>query len=94
MSAGSRRPRRYNIEFTAATERQMLRVSEPHRTRLSNAIDRLAENPRPPGVTKLSGLVDLYRIRVGDYRVIYTISDAVVTVTVTRVGHRSEVYRP
>ena len=52
----------------------------------------LAEDPRPHGWQKLTG-EDKYRIRQGDYRVVYTIEDAVVTVTVVRVAHRSDVYR-
>jgi len=52
----------------------------------------LAHIPRPPGVEKLSGR-DKYRIRQGDYRVLFGIDDAAVTVTVVKIGHRREVYR-
>ncbi|MCL2000825.1 MAG: type II toxin-antitoxin system RelE/ParE family toxin [Planctomycetes bacterium] len=85
--------RLYKIEFTAASRRQLERVVEPGRTRLARTIAQLAVNPRPPGCRKLEAPVPLYRVRVGDYRVIYAIADMIVTVTVTKVGHRSLVYR-
>ena len=53
----------------------------------------LADNPRPRGVEKLEGRENRYRIRVGDYRVIYEIHDEVLLVLVVRIGHRREVYR-
>lgn len=53
----------------------------------------LAENQRPNGVTKLSGVDHVYRIRVGDYRIVYEIQDATIVVTIIRVRHRREVYR-
>ena len=56
------------------------------------AIRALGTNPRPSRVKKLAGRRDLYRIRVGDYRVIYAIDDSVRVVSVTRIGHRSNVY--
>jgi len=63
------------------------------RKRLAAAIDALASEPRPDGVTKLTGREE-WRIRVGVYRVIYTIDDTQQTVTVWKVGHRKDVYRP
>ena len=59
--------------------------------RLAPAIDSLAEDPRPASAKKLSG-VELWRIRVGDYRVIYALDDGKLTVLVVRLGHRREVY--
>ncbi len=56
-------------------------------------MDGLAVNPRPKGVKKLSGLDDLYRIRVGDYRIVYQIHDDRLIVLVVRIGHRKDVYR-
>lgn len=60
-------------------------------TRLSKRILTLEENPRPRGIKKLSGR-DEYRLRVGDYRILYTIDDENHTVTIIAVGHRREVY--
>ena len=56
-------------------------------------IDSLQVNPRPSGVVKLKGEEDKYRVRVGRYRILYTIRDEVLTVTVVAVGHRRDVYR-
>ncbi|MGH9101893.1 MAG: type II toxin-antitoxin system RelE family toxin [Acidimicrobiales bacterium] len=53
----------------------------------------LADDPRPRGCEKLAGMADAWRIRSGNYRVVYTIDDHVQVVTITRVGHRREVYR-
>ena len=61
--------------------------------RIGKKIDSLAENPRPPGVEKLSGREDSYRVRVGDYRIIYRIHDKVLLIVIVEVGHRREVYR-
>jgi mRNA interferase RelE/StbE len=49
--------------------------------------------PRPPGVVKMHGSEGYYRLRVGDYRVVYAIEDAVLLVLVVRIGHRRDVYR-
>jgi mRNA interferase RelE/StbE len=62
--------------------------------RLRDAIDELAENARPSGCVKLAGEPDLYRIRVGDYRIIYQVNDPELTVLVLAIGHRREIYRP
>ena len=56
-------------------------------------MDALAANPRPRGVKKLTGLDDLYRIRVADYRIVYQIQDDRLIVLVVRIGHRKDVYR-
>jgi mRNA interferase RelE/StbE len=57
------------------------------------AIDALACEPRPPGARELTGTSDTYRIRVGDYCVIYEVTDDVLIVSVIRIGHRRDVYR-
>ncbi len=61
--------------------------------RLGRRIDSLAENPRPQGIKKLSTEVDMYRLRVGDYRIIYQIREKSLLVLIVRIGHRSDVYR-
>ena len=60
--------------------------------RILDRIEELAENPRPPGAEQLTGDIK-YRIRQGNYRILYTIEDEIVTVTVVKVGHRRDVYR-
>ena len=61
-------------------------------TRIISALHALADDPRPHGVKKLKGYRDYWRIRVGDYRIIYTIQDDRLLVVVIRIGHRRDVY--
>lgn len=82
----------YRVEFTTAAARQVKKLPRPARDRVLDAIEDLSEDPRPHGAKKLVGEETAWRIRVGDYRVIYDIFDAEVTVTVVRAGHRREVY--
>jgi mRNA interferase RelE/StbE len=60
--------------------------------RLFSRIEALAENPRPPGCKKLRGATDLWRIRVGNYRVVYQVADAVLLVEIRAIGDRKDVY--
>ncbi|MFN0101221.1 MAG: type II toxin-antitoxin system RelE family toxin [Bryobacteraceae bacterium] len=62
--------------------------------RVFSRLESLAFNPRPPGCKKLKGGDNEWRIRIGDYRVVYTIDDRTLMVKVTRIRHRSEVYEP
>lgn len=83
----------YSIVFAKAAKRQFDKLPPQAQRRLGTVISQLAEDPRPLGVTKLSGEERLYRVRTGDYRAVYQIEDARLLVLVVRVGHRREVYR-
>lgn len=83
----------YTVEIRPAVERQLSALPRPVQTRIKEKVDALADEPRPPGCTKLAGPDDFWRIRVGDYRVVYAIHDDVLIVLVVRIGHRREVYR-
>ncbi|HKP52834.1 MAG TPA: type II toxin-antitoxin system RelE/ParE family toxin [Chloroflexia bacterium] len=83
----------YTITFAKRAERQFRALPREVQVRLKARIDALAENSRPQGVEKLSAEDNLYRIRSGDYRVIYEIRDAELLILVAKVGHRREVYR-
>ena len=61
--------------------------------RVAAALASLASEPRPHGVKKLSGEENLYRVRVGDYRIIYQVRDRELVVLVLKIGHRREIYR-
>ena len=61
--------------------------------RIRAAIELLAENPRPPACVAMVGEQDVYRVRVGDYRIVYEVVDDVLVILVVRIGHRREVYR-
>lgn len=69
------------------------KLSDDLQERIQLKIDDLAIEPRPNGVKKLKGQENAYRIRVGEYRVIYNIFDNVLIVKVVEVGHRSEIYK-
>lgn len=81
----------YRIEFETSAAKALMKLDRSTQTRILTAIEALAANPRPHGAVKLTGN-DGMRIRVGDYRVVYVIDDAIVTVTVVKIGHRSSVY--
>ena len=83
----------YRIEFAPRADRQFRALERSLQVRLRRRIDSLAENPRPQGIKKLEGEEDLYRLRVGDYRIIYQIQEKRLIVLVVGVGHRAEVYR-
>lgn len=82
----------YHLDFTTAAAREVKKLPRPARDRVLVAIEDLAEDPRPYGAKKVAGPGDAWRIRIGDYRVIYEVVDAVLTVTVVRAAHRREVY--
>src|SRR5437867_1143442 len=82
----------YTIVISPKAEREIRDLERPVRTRVIQAIEGLATDPRPPGTIKLQGR-EGYRLRVGDYRIIYTIDDAGRIVIVGQVGHRRDIYR-
>lgn len=84
---------RYTIEFRPAAARHFRKRPDDVRSRLAKKIDALATPPRPDGVKKLTGETELYRVRLGDYRIVYQIEDARLVVLVVRVGHRRDAYR-
>lgn len=83
----------YEIKFTKGARKMFSKLSDDLQDRIQLQIDDLAIEPRPNGVKKLKGEENAYRIRVGDYRVIYNIFDNVLVVKVVEVGHRSEIYK-
>ncbi|MGJ5633562.1 type II toxin-antitoxin system RelE family toxin [Nostoc sp. CALU 1950] len=83
----------YEIKFTKGARKMFKKLSQELQDRIQPKIDELAIEPRPNGVKKLQGGENTYRIRVGDYRVIYDIFDDVLLVNVIDVGHRSKVYK-
>lgn len=82
----------YAVEIAPAAERQFERLPRTVQVRLAPLIDALAQNPRPHGVKKLSGLENRYRVREGDYRVIYEVYDNDSVVIILRIAHRSNAY--
>ena len=84
----------YALEFTPAARRDMKRLDRTARRRIDAVLGLLRENPRPPNAKVLNGpLREYWRVRTGDYRIIYTIEDNRLAVCVIRIGHRTEVDR-
>ena len=83
----------YRVLLERAAEKDLGRVSSPIHDRVIAALQALAKNPRPPGCRKLTGSKNDWRIRIGNYRIVYEIADTRREVRVNRVRHRREVYR-
>jgi mRNA interferase RelE/StbE len=83
----------YSVEFVASARHQLAKLPRSVQHRVTRAIDNLAGTPRPHGAKLLSGGNEIWRIRVGDYRVLYTVEDDRLVVLVIRVAHRREAYR-
>ncbi|HEX8462797.1 MAG TPA: type II toxin-antitoxin system RelE/ParE family toxin [Segetibacter sp.] len=83
----------YAIVIKKSALKELSQISSPYNKKIVEAIDKLANNPRPESVKKLKG-EEAYRIRVADYRVIYTIEDVIKIIEVIRVRHRKDAYKP
>ena len=80
------------IEFTPTAEKQLRKLSNEVQIRIAKVIDKLSNNPFPSGFKKLSGQKDLYRIRIGDYRIVYQFNAGKLVIIIVRVGHRKDTY--
>jgi mRNA interferase RelE/StbE len=83
----------YTIQFKPLALRQLEKLPREAQKRLSAKIEALRDDPFPPRCKKMADLLDAWRIRVGDYRVVYQVHRGVLMVLVLTVGHRKEVYR-
>jgi mRNA interferase RelE/StbE len=83
----------YKVEITPAAQRTIKKFPKNIQRKLIEIIELLAEDPRPVGVVKLSTTENLYRVRTGDYRIIYEIQDQILLIIITKVGHRKDVYK-
>ena len=82
----------YKIVIKRSAAKEIEKIPKSHRKRIVSKIRDLSIQPRPPGVKKLSG-EEKYRIRQGEYRILYKIDDSIITITVVKVGNRKDVYR-
>jgi mRNA interferase RelE/StbE len=83
----------YSVTFARSARKELESLSKTAALRVLKKIESLPRNPRPSGCKKLSGQNSLYRIRIGDYRVVYSIDDADRKIDITIVRHRSSVYK-
>ncbi len=82
----------YRIIFEKRAEKELRKLPAAARTRVKNAVDKLEHEPWPVASRHMVGF-DGYRLRVGDYRIIYTVNQQIVTIVVVRIGHRREIYK-
>ena len=83
----------YSIQFVRLARKELESLPDQFMDRVLNKIEALVKNPRPSGVVKLHGQSNLWRLRVGDYRVVYSIDDNVKKIEITVIRHRRDVYR-
>lgn len=83
----------YEVSLSHKAARQFSKLTRDVQRRICPKIDGLSDDPRPAGCEKLEGSSGAYRIRVGDYRIVYSIDDSKEAVLVTRIAHRRDVYR-
>jgi mRNA interferase RelE/StbE len=82
---------RYDLLVRPSVRRDLRAIPQPDIRRILARMDALRDDPRPPGSQKLSGQ-ESYRVRQGNYRIVYTVEDAMLVIEVIRVGHRRDVY--
>ncbi|WP_353508807.1 type II toxin-antitoxin system RelE/ParE family toxin [Intrasporangium sp.] len=83
----------YRIELSPGAARQLRKLDGDARRRVQAAVELLGQDPRPAGAKKLVGGEGEWRVRTGDYRIVYEVNDGVLLVLVLSVGHRREIYR-
>ena len=84
---------RYSIEISRTAEKQLKKLASDDRRRVVQAILALGDEPWPQGSRKLTGYDDVFRIRVGPYRVLYSVEGRRLTIIILKLGHRKDVYR-
>jgi mRNA interferase RelE/StbE len=82
----------YGIEVKASARKELEALTDPTLARVIGRVEMLGADPRPAGCKKLKGFKDLWRVRAGDWRIVYVIDDVARLVRVTRIAHRREVY--
>ena len=84
---------RYEVRISQTAAKQLRKLPREDQERVAAKASALATDPRPAGTQKLQGYEDVWRVRVGPYRILYSVADAEVIVIVLKVGHRSRIYR-
>lgn len=84
---------RYEVRISQTAAKQLRKLPREDQERVAAKAAALATDPRPAGTHKLRGYEDVWRVRVGPYRILYSVADAEVIVIVLKIGHRSKIYR-
>jgi len=83
----------YKVVLTKSAEKELIKIPKAYSNNIVKHLVDLVNNPRPDGCKKLVGLDNIYRIRVGLYRIVYRIEDEILYIEVIKIGHRKDVYR-
>ena len=84
---------RYDLEISRTAEKQLRKLPNADRQRVARKMSSLAHDPFPAGTRKLAGYEDIFRVRVGPYRILYSVGAATLIIIILKVGHRGDVYR-
>ena len=84
---------RYDVEISRTAEKQLRKLPRADQERVARKMSALADAPFPAGTRKLTGYDDVFRIRAGRYRILYSVAEAALVIIVLKVGHRRDVYR-
>ncbi len=83
----------YKVQLKREAEKFIRKQPRKVQVQITSALRKLGSNPRPTQAKKLAGMDELYRVRAGDYRIVYTIQDKKLIILVVRIAHRREVYK-
>ncbi len=83
----------YKIEWKQSAKKELRKLEKATISRIIRVVEDLSSDPHPTGCRKLQGSEHLYRVRVGNYRVVYSVENEVLLIEIIRVGHRKEIYR-
>lgn len=83
----------YRIEVKKAAAKSLRKIPKVDQKRIADKIDSLAENPPNPDTTKMKGNNPFHKVRVGDYRIVYEIHEAVLSILIVKIGHRKDIYK-
>ena len=84
---------RYEIEISRTAEQQLRKLPRADRERVARRMSSLAHDPYPRGTRKLAGFEDVYRVRVGSWRILYSVGTKTLIIIILKVGHRGDIYR-
>lgn len=84
---------RYKLEISRTAEKQLRKLPADDRRRVARAMLALGDEPHPTGSRKLAGFDDVFRIRVGVYRIIYSVAGRTLVIIILKIGHRKDIYR-
>ncbi len=83
----------YTIHFLQSVKKDLRRIPSVLQERIQTVLLRLAENPFPEGIKKIQGYEHIYRLRVGNYRIVYEVKTTIRIITIMRIAHRKDIYR-